>query len=401
MTYDFFHSPRKLHHDWQQFIQLTLRPTASSSRAGQDTVACCWHYQKFFCWETSELQSFNATKSHHIAHISHLTSQSSHFPHIWNHTFHITHISSHIKHHLHHLHKTSLTPQHTSPTSQSHLTSLTSHITQFTSHLTTSHLTSHITHISVTSHITQLTSHLTTSLTSQSHNSHLNHITHLTSITSHISHHSHLNHISHLTSPNSYLTSHITHSHLTSHISSDHITSHLTCHITSHLSWQAQHLVLLGCHLTRQTQHVMKFWQIAGGRHVGFPYKMLLQRAKSNLGKQAGARWPVHSRIMLELSASLNDARFAPHTSRHNQPHYLQSITSPPPTHHGNTTSHHRNAATKRNGWRLVHTKHSRLGIALITGWSPCAHSIGRFFLWLIFFLSLKLPPPACPALLV
>ena len=32
-------------------------------------------------------------------------------------------------------------------------------------------------------------------------------------------------------------------------------------------------------------------------------------------------------------------------------------------------------------------------------GWSPCAHSFGTFFLWLIRFSLLKLLPPACLAL--
>ena len=35
------------------------------------------------------------------------------------------------------------------------------------------------------------------------------------------------------------------------------------------------------------------------------------------------------------------------------------------------------------------------------TGWSPCAHSIGKFFLWRIVLTILKLPPLACPALLI
>ena len=35
------------------------------------------------------------------------------------------------------------------------------------------------------------------------------------------------------------------------------------------------------------------------------------------------------------------------------------SFTSPPPMHHGNATSPHKNATTRRNGRRLVHTKTS------------------------------------------
>ena len=56
--------------------------------------------------------------------------------------------------------------------------------------------------------------------------------------------------------------------------------------------------------------------------------------------------------------------------------------TSPPPTHHGSATSHkkHKNATTRRNGRRLVRTNTS---------------------VWRIVLSSLKLPPPACPALLV
>ena len=63
-----------------------------------------------------------------------------------------------------------------------------------------------------------------------------------------------------------------------------------------------------------------------------------------------------------------------------NQPHQNRS----PHHHHG--TAEGSFTQTTRFGHR--------------SGWSPCAHSIGKYFLWLIVFFSLKLPPPACPALL-
>ena len=85
--------------------------------------------------------------------------------------------------------------------------------------------------------------------------------------------------------------------------------------------------------------------------------------------------------------------------SHHASPHHItRFLTSPPPTRHGNTTRHHKNATTRRNGRKLVRTK-PRFGHR--TGWSPCAHFTGKFFLSRFFFCRLKRPPPACPALFI
>ncbi len=104
----------------------------------------------------------------------------------------------------------------------------------------------HITHLtSHTSHQPSLTSHVLHDTSRISHHSH--YITSLTSHIPHISpHHSHHTSLTSLTS----LTSHITH--ITQH---SHHTSHITHHssfttpLTSHFSWQAQHLVMSERHI--------------------------------------------------------------------------------------------------------------------------------------------------------
>ena len=51
------------------------------------------------------------------------------------------------------------------------------------------------------------------------------------------------------------------------------------------------------------------------------------------------------------------------------------------------------------NSWRLAHSKNSVWASQWLV--TLCTfYTIGKFFLWLIVF-SLKLPPPACPVLLV
>ena len=118
------------------------------------------------------------------------------------------------------------------------------------------------------------------------------------------------------------------------------------------------------------------------------------------------------------------------HTSHHvtthdmtsrNQPHYFASqptallnlasppttwhratshhSTSPPPTHHGNATGHCQNNTTKTiwqgmaEGWR---TQKTRFGQR--TGWWPCAHYIGKFFPWLVWFFRPETFAPTSPS---
>ena len=75
-------------------------------------------------------------------------------------------------------------------------------------------------------------------------------------------------------------------------------------------------------------------------------------------------------------------------TSQPTSWHHTISHRSTSHQHHRNTTSHHQNTTTKRNGWRLVHTKNS----VWTARWSPCANSRGKFFLWLVRLFPLKLP---------
>ena len=70
----------------------------------------------------------------------------------------------------------------------------------------------------------------------------------------------------------------------------------------------------------------------------------------------------------------------SPHVT--SQPSTLLHLTPQATSWHWNRSHHHHGTTKKWFGHRA--------------GRSPCAHSIGKFFLWLIVF-SLKLPPPACP----
>ena len=65
-----------------------------------------------------------------------------------------------------------------------------------------------------------------------------------------------------------------------------------------------------------------------------------------------------------------------PHlTSPHNQPHYFIAPCNQP---HQNRSPHHHGTAEGS------FTQTTRFGHR--SGWSPCAHSIGKYFLWLIVF---------------
>ena len=103
------------------------------------------------------------------------------------------------------------------------------------------------------------------------------------------------------------------------------------------------------------------------------------------------------------LTAGTTSQHLSPHhiTSHHLSPftsHLRWFFTSPPPTHHGNTTSHHQNATTRRNSRRLVHTKTS----VWASRWLFAVCTCYRQSLSLAYSFSLlKLPPLACPALLV
>ena len=66
-----------------------------------------------------------------------------------------------------------------------------------------------------------------------------------------------------------------------------------------------------------------------------------------------------------------------PHlTSPHNQPHYFIAPCNQP--HRNRSPRHHHGTAEGS------FTQKTRFGHR--SGWSPCAHSIGKFFLWLIVF---------------
>lgn len=58
-------------------------------------------------------------------------------------------------------------------------------------------------------------------------------------------------------------------------------------------------------------------------------------------------------------------------------------MTSPPRKQNQPVPKHHHQTERLKLGHRI--------------GWSPCAHSIGKFPLWLIGSFLLKLPPPTCP----
>ena len=67
-----------------------------------------------------------------------------------------------------------------------------------------------------------------------------------------------------------------------------------------------------------------------------------------------------------------------PHlTSPHNQPHYFIAPCNQP---HQNRSPHHHHGTAEGS-----FTQTTRFGHR--SRWSPCAHSIGKFFLWLIVFL--------------
>ena len=98
----------------------------------------------------------------------------------------------------------------------------------------------------------------------------------------------------------------------------------------------------------------------------------------------------------------------SPHlTSPHNQPHYFifphshDTIQRHITSHH--STAHHisitgaprkHNQSPPKDHYQ---TERLKLGFRQGTGWWPCAHSIGKVFLWLKGSFPLKLPSAACP----
>ena len=99
-----------------------------------------------------------------------------------------------------------------------------------------------------------------------------------------------------------------------------------------------------------------------------------------------------------------------PHlTSPHNQPHYFIS-----PRSHPHDIMYHITAQYIKIDPRTTETHPATTKTpppnGMADGWftqknwfghrtasSPCAHSIGKFFLWFIVLFLLELPPPACP----
>ena len=77
--------------------------------------------------------------------------------------------------------------------------------------------------------------------------------------------------------------------------------------------------------------------------------------------------------------------------SPHNQPHYF---ISPCNQSRQNRSPHHHHGTAEG-----PFTQKTRFGHR--AGWPSGAHSIGKFFLWLILFFLWNFPPQACPALLV